>query len=176
MHAPLWVFGYGSLIWNPGFPVAERRIARISGWHRSFCMRSIHHRGTVEEPGLVLALDRARAASCTGVAFRVEPGAEEPTLAGLRERELISSAYLERVLPVATEDGALQAVTYVIDAEHDQYCGGLPLAEQARIIARASGGRGPNRDYLWSTVAHLAELGIGDPELAWLADEVRRLA
>lgn len=176
MHAPLWVFGYGSLIWNPGFPVAERRIARISGWHRSFCMRSIHHRGTVEEPGLVLALDRARAASCTGVAFRVEPGAEEPTLAGLRERELISSAYLERVLPVATEDGALQAVTYVIDGEHDQYCGGLPLAEQARIIARASGGRGPNRDYLWSTVAHLAELGIGDPELAWLADEVRRLA
>lgn len=176
MHAPLWVFGYGSLIWNPGFPVAERRIARISGWHRSFCMRSIHHRGTVEEPGLVLALDRARAASCTGVAFRVEPGAEEPTLAGLRERELISSAYLERVLPVATEDGALQAVTYVIDAEHDQYCGGLPLAKQARIIARASGGRGPNRDYLWSTVAHLAELGIGDPELAWLADEVRRLA
>lgn len=94
----------------------------------------------------------------------------------MRERELISSAYLERVLPVATEDGALQAVTYVIDAEHDQYCGGLPLAEQARIIARASGGRGPNRDYLWSTVAHLAELGIGDPELAWLADEVRRLA
>ncbi|MFC3088332.1 gamma-glutamylcyclotransferase [Tabrizicola soli] len=176
MHAPLWVFGYGSLIWNPGFPVAERRIARISGWHRSFCMRSIHHRGTVEEPGLVLALDRARAASCTGVAFRVEPGAEEPTLASLRERELISSAYLERVLPVATEDGALQAVTYVIDAEHDQYCGGLPLAEQARIIATASGGRGPNRDYLWSTVAHLAELGIGDPELAWLADEVRRLA
>ena len=176
MHAPLWVFGYGSLIWNPGFPVAERRIARLDGWHRSFCMRSIHHRGTVEEPGLVLALDRARAASCTGVAFRIAPGEEEPTLASLRERELVSSAYLERVLPVATEDGALQALTYVIDPDHDQYCGGLPLAEQARIIAGASGGRGPNREYLWSTVAHLAELGIGDPELTWLAEEVRRLA
>ena len=176
MHAPLWVFGYGSLIWNPGFPVAELRIARISGWHRSFCMRSIHHRGTVEEPGLVLALDRAEGACCTGVVLRVAPGEEEPTLAALRERELVSSAYLERVLPVATEDGALQALTYVIDPDHDQYCGGLPLAQQARIIAGASGGRGPNREYLWSTMAHLAELGIGDPELTWLAEEVRRLA
>lgn len=176
MHAPLWVFGYGSLIWDPGFPVAERRIARIPGWHRSFCMRSIHHRGTVEVPGLVLALDRAEGASCTGLAFRVAPGAEEPTLATLRERELVSSAYLERVLPVSTETGPLQAVTYVIDPDHDQYCGGLPLVEQARIIAGATGGRGPNRDYLWSTATHLAELGIGDPDLAWLADEVRRLA
>ena len=86
MYASLWVFGYGSLIWNPGFPVAERRIATLEGWHRSFCMRSIHHRGTVERPGLVLALDRAEGAACTGVAFRVAPGAEAAALAGLRER------------------------------------------------------------------------------------------
>ena len=91
----MWVFGYGSLIWHPGFPVAERRIARASGWHRSFCMRSIHHRGTVENPGLVLALDRADNASCTGVAFRAAPGQEAATLFALRERELVSSAYLE---------------------------------------------------------------------------------
>lgn len=175
MHASLWVFGYGSLIWDPGFPVAERRIARLSGWHRSFCMRSIHHRGTPEEPGLVLALDRAEGASCTGLAFRVEPGAEGATLHGLRERELVSSAYLERTLPVSTAQGELEALTYVIDPDHVQYCGGLPLEEQARIIAHATGGRGPNRDYLWSTVAHLAELGIGDPDLDWLAEEVRRL-
>ena len=76
MHAPLWVFGYGSLIWDPGFPVAERRIATVTGWHRSFCMRSIHHRGTVDAPGLVLALDRADGAACTGVAFCVQPGHE----------------------------------------------------------------------------------------------------
>ena len=175
MQQPLWVFGYGSLSWDPGFPVAERRIGRVDGWHRSFCMRSIHHRGTVEQPGLVLALDAAAGASCTGVAFRVAPGAEGATLAALRERELVSSAYLERVLAVTTDAGAVQALTYVIDPYHVQYCGGLPLDEQARIIAGATGGRGPNRDYLWSTAAHLAELGIGDDDLDWLAGRVRAL-
>lgn len=171
----LWVFGYGSLIWDPGFPFAERRVARLKGWHRSFCMRSIHHRGTVEAPGLVLALDRADGASCAGVVFRVEPGAEAATLQALRERELVSSAYLEMVLDVDTDAGPVQALTYVIDPGHEQYCGGLALAEQAQIIAGATGGRGPNRDYLWATVAHLAELGISDPDLDWLGREVRAL-
>ena len=175
MDASLWVFGYGSLIWDPGFPVAEQRIGRVDGWHRSFCMRSIHHRGTVEAPGLVLALDRAEAAACTGVAFRVTPGAEADTVTTLRDRELISSAYLETTLPVVTNAGAIRALAYVIDPDHAQYCGGLPLHEQARIIAGASGGRGHNRDYLWSTTAHLAALGIADPDLEWLADRVRRL-
>jgi glutathione-specific gamma-glutamylcyclotransferase len=174
MHTPLWVFGYGSLIWDPGFPVAERRIATLHGWHRSFCMRSIHHRGTVETPGLVLALDAAEGACCTGVAFRVEPGHEDGTLAALRDRELISSAYLERTLPVTTEAGPLEALAYVIDPDHVQYCH-LDPEEQAQIIARAVGGRGPNRDYLWSTAAHLAELGISDPDLDWLASRVRDL-
>lgn len=175
MQETLWVFGYGSLIWDPGFPVAEQRIARLDGWHRSFCMRSIHHRGTVEAPGLVLALDRAAGAACAGVVFRVEPGAEATTLQALRERELVSSAYLEQVLRVETDDGPVEAVTYVIDPVHDQYCGGLPLAEQAGIIAHAVGGRGANRDYLWATVTHLAELGISDPDLDWLGREVRQL-
>ncbi|MCU0903699.1 MAG: gamma-glutamylcyclotransferase [Tabrizicola sp.] len=174
MHAPLWVFGYGSLIWNPGFPVAERRIATLAGWHRSFCMRSIHHRGTVEEPGLVLALDAAEGALCTGVVFRVEPGHEAATLIALRERELISSAYLERTLTVATTEGQIEALAFVIDPDHVQYCQ-LDPEEQARIIAQAVGGRGPNRDYLWSTTAHLAELGISDPDLDWLATRVRDL-
>lgn len=174
MHTPLWVFGYGSLIWHPGFPVAEQRIATLHGWHRSFCMRSIHHRGTVEEPGLVLALDEAEGATCTGVAFRVAPGQEDATLAALRERELISSAYLERTLPVTTQDGPLEALAYVIDPDHVQYCH-LDREEQAQIIARAVGGRGPNREYLWSTAAHLAELGISDPDLDWLASRVRDL-
>ena len=175
MHETLWVFGYGSLIWDPGFPVAERRIAKLDGWHRSFCMRSIHHRGTVQDPGLVLALDRAEGASCTGVAFRVSPGAEAATLFALRERELVSSAYLETTLRLATDAGPLEALTYVIDPDHVQYCH-LDREEQARIIAGATGGRGPNRDYLWSTAAHLAELGIADPDLEWLADRVRALA
>ena len=175
MQETLWVFGYGSLIWDPGFPVAERRIATLKDWHRSFCMRSIHHRGTVESPGLVLALDRALGAACAGVAFRVEAGAESATIAALRERELISSAYLETVLEVETGEGRITALAYVIDPDHEQYCGGLPLDEQARIIANATGGRGPNRDYLWATVALLTELGISDPDLDWLGAEVRRL-
>jgi glutathione-specific gamma-glutamylcyclotransferase len=174
MDTPLWVFGYGSLIWDPGFAVAERRIATITGWHRSFCMRSIHHRGTVDAPGLVLALDQSAGATCTGLAFRVDPGHEAATLAALRERELVSSAYLERTLPVLTDKGPLDALTYVIDPDHAQYCH-LELEEQARIIATASGGRGPNRDYLWSTTAHLRDLGIADPDLDWLADRVRHL-
>lgn len=175
MQQPLWVFGYGSLIWDPGFPVAERRISRLDGWHRSFCMWSIHHRGTLENPGLVLALDRAKGASCTGVAFRVEPGHEAATLFALRERELVSSAYLEMTLPVTTEAGVLDALAYVIDPDHVQYCRLDPEA-QARIIAQACGGRGRNCDYLWSTAAHLAELGIRDPDLDWLAERVRVLA
>lgn len=170
----MWVFGYGSLIWNPEFPVAEHVIARAKGWHRSFCMRSIHHRGTVEAPGLVLALDMAPDAVCQGVAFRVMPGAEAATLGVLRERELVSSAYLERQLEVQTDAGPVHALTFVIDPDHAQYCH-LDLEEQARIIARASGGRGANRDYLWATAAHLAELGIADPDLEWLATRVRDL-
>jgi len=175
VQGSLWVFGYGSLIWDPGFPVAERRIGRVRGWQRSFCLRSIHHRGTVLHPGLVLALDRAEGAVCTGVAFRVAAGSEAATIAALRERELVSSAYLETRLAVETADGALEALAYVIDPDHAQYCQ-LDLQEQARIIAGASGGRGANRDYLWSTAAHLAALGIADPDLEWLAERVRVLA
>jgi cation transport protein ChaC len=172
----LWVFGYGSLLWEPGFPYGERALARLAGWHRSFCMHSIHHRGTTESPGLVLALDRAEGGHCDGVAFAVAPERSEDTLTYLRKRELISSAYLEMSLPVALADGrTVRAVTYVIDADHVQYCGGLPLEDQAQIIAAATGGRGPNRDYLWNTARHLAELGLADPDLDWLADRVRVL-
>ncbi len=176
MHMPMWVFGYGSLLWNPGFAVAQQRLARLSGWRRSFCMRSIHHRGTVTEPGLVLALDQAEDAVCDGLALRVLPGDEAATLAMLRERELISSAYLERELVAEFHDGGQALMlAYVIDPDHDQYCGGLALEEQARLIARSVGGRGPNRDYLWNTTDHLAALGIADPDLAWLSDRVRAL-
>lgn len=172
----MWVFGYGSLLWDPGFPVARRAVATLEGWHRSFCMRSIHHRGTSESPGLVLALDRLAGATCRGLALAVAEGHEERTLAALRERELISSAYLERRLEVRLDGGGqVTALTYVIDPAHVQYCGGLPLEEQARIIARARGGRGPNSEYLFNTARHLAEIGLADPELEWLARRVRAL-
>ena len=173
----LWVFGYGSLLWNPGFEVAEQAHATLPGYARSFCMRSIHHRGTEAEPGLVLALDAHPGAVCEGLALRAREGTEDAVLTYLRERELISSAYVEKVLPVDLADGRrIEAVTYVIDADHVQYCNGLSLEDQARIIARAVGGRGPNTEYLYNTAAHLDELGIPDAELQWLVERVRSLA
>ncbi|WP_415401958.1 gamma-glutamylcyclotransferase [Tateyamaria sp. SN3-11] len=173
----MWVFGYGSLLWNPGFDVAEEVMATLPGWSRSFCMRSIHHRGSEAEPGLVLALDAAPGAACAGVALRVAPGTEDATLAYLRERELISSAYLEKMLDITLDGGrAVTAVTYVIDPDHVQYCGGLPLEEQAQIIAHAHGGRGPNRDYLFNTAQHLNALGVADPDLDWLARRVAAIS
>jgi len=176
-NTDLWVFGYGSLMWEPGFAWAERRLARLDGFRRSFCMRSIHHRGTPDEPGLVLALDAQRDAACSGVAYAVPRETAEETLEYLRARELISSAYLETEQDLALQGaGRVRAVTYVVDPDHVQYCGGLDLDEQARIIARAIGGRGPNTEYLWNTAAHLAELGIEDAELSWLAAKVRALA
>lgn len=172
----MWVFAYGSLLWNPGFDVAESAIARLSGFSRSFCMRSIHHRGTEADPGLVLALDAQSGASCQGLALRVEAGQSVDTLAYLRARELISSAYVERVLPVRLADGRqVQAVSYVIDPEHVQYCGALPLEEQAHIIAKAHGGRGPNWEYLFNTAQHLQELCLVDDDLDWLTMRVRAL-
>ena len=173
---PLWVFGYGSLIWNPGFPVAERVLASLHGYARSFCMSSIHHRGTVEHPGLVLALDPRPGSMCEGLAFRVPDEDAAATVEYLRERELISSAYIERKLPIALVGGPeVTALVYVVDTAHEQYVADLSLEDQAQIIATAVGGRGPNTEYLWNTARHLAELGIGDADLDWLANRVAEL-
>ena len=169
----LWVFGYGSLIWDPGFTVTEQEIARLEGFHRSFCMWSIHHRGTQEDPGLVLALDAAET-FCDGVAFRAaEP---EATLEYLRERELVSSAYLEEWHDITMRDGrCVSAVCYVINREHVQYCGDLTLERQAQVIASAVGGRGPNTEYLFNTAKHINDLGLPDADLDWLYDRVKAL-
>ena len=172
----MWVFGYGSLLWKPGFDVAESVVGRLPGYARSFCMRSIHHRGTVERPGLVLALDAMTGTACDGIALRVMSGQEGQTLEYLRERELISSAYVEKNLDVQLTDGrAVNALVYVIDAEHDQYCGGLPLEDQAQIISSAVGGMGPNTEYLFNTASHLSQIGLHDPSLEWLHDRVKML-
>lgn len=173
----LWVFGYGSLLWNPGFPVAEQRLARLKDWHRSFCMSSVHHRGTEDKPGLVLALDHAPGAYCDGIAFRVDAAEADATLAYLRERELVSSAYVETRQSVLLHEGGAQdeVLTYVIRRDHVQYCRDLSLEAQARIIAHAVGGRGPNDEYLTNTADHLHALGIADADMDWLVDRVRTL-
>ncbi len=171
-----WVFGYGSLIWNPEFTPADQCIATLRGYRRSFCMSSIHHRGSITDPGLVLALDAAQGAHCRGVALQIPTTDEATALSQLRERELVSSAYREEELDVTLDDGRqVRALTYVIDRAHDQYCADLTLADQARIIAHAIGGKGPNRDYLWQTAQHLTQLGIADDELDTLAILVREI-
>lgn len=176
LEVAYWVFGYGSLLWNPGFEPVDRQLATLSGWQRSFCMWSIHHRGTTDNPGLVLALDQKPNTSCAGVAFGIGRDRTDDILAVLRERELVSSAYLECNLPITLADGrAVQAITYVVDPTHSQYCGGLTLERQAEVIAGATGGRGPNDVYLYNTVDHLHELELPDPDLDWLAARVREM-
>jgi cation transport protein ChaC len=169
----VWVFAYGSLIWNPGFEPAERRLATLRDFHRSFSMRSIHHRGTEDAPGLVLALDYEEGARCTGLALRAPHEERDAVLAALRERELISSAYVERSVRLETEEGPLDSIAFVMSRDHPQYAGGLPLETQAGIIAAARGGRGPNDEYLFNTVEALHRLEIRDPDLERLADMVR---
>lgn len=176
MTDTLWVFGYASLMWSPGFPVAEQKIARLRDYSRSFCMRSVHHRGTHNDPGLVLALDTHPGGACEGLALRAKPGSEDATIRYLRERELISSAYVETRVHLRLEDGReVEALAFVVDRGHVQYCT-LTLEEQAEIIAHAAGGRGPNDEYLFNTAEHLEALGIADEELSWLARRVRSIA
>ena len=171
----LWIFAYGSLLWDPGFVPADSRRARLEGWRRSFCMWSHRFRGTEEHPGLVLALDQDDRASCDGLVLRVTAAEEDQVLAVLRDRELITGAYEERVLPAALDDGgSLKAVTYVIRRDHPQYaCVDADI--QARTIARARGQRGPNIEYLTRTVAQLTEHGIHDPELEALLARTQAL-
>ena len=174
MSSETWVFGYGSLIWRPGFDFVERRLAVLPGFRRAFCMASIRYRGTPEAPGLVLALDKAEGEACHGVAYRIDDEAAEATVAYLRERELISYAYDEEVHPVALEGGGVvEAICYVSNRSHAQYRGGLSLEEQAEVIARSVGPMGPNAEYLHNTVQGLAALGLADPELDRLDALVR---
>lgn len=170
----LWVFGYGSLIWQPGFDFDDRRLAVLPGYRRAFCMTSIVYRGTPEAPGLVLALDADPAGRCAGVAYHVPAAAAAATHAYLRERELVSYAYDEARVTLALDDGrTVEALAYVSNRAHPQYAGGLTLEEQAEVIARAEGPRGPNADYLLNTVEGLAALGLEDPDLVRLAGLVR---
>lgn len=168
-----WIFAYGSLMWDPGVPVAEALPARLPGYRRSFCLLSICHRGTPDRPGLVLGLDPAPAEDCTGLALRIA-GADWPeALAAVRERELVTEAYREAFLPVHLRDGRnVSALTYVMRTDHWQYAGGLNLDRQAAIIAAAIGGRGRNLDYLTNFLRHLEELGIAAPDFR----ELGRLA
>ena len=166
---PLWVFGYGSLMWNPGFAYEECVPGKLIGAHRSFCVKSVHWRGTPEKPGLVLGLDRGGA--CVGIAFRVAPEQAEATLAYLREREQVTNIYREAVRRVWLKDGstrAVPAVVFLVDRGHAQYAGQITAEERLHLIRQGHGVGGPNADYVTATARHLAELGIRDAEISWL--------
>jgi cation transport protein ChaC len=161
----LWVFGYGSLMWRPGFDYEESALAFVQGYHRALCIFSHVHRGTPERPGLVLGLDRG--GSCQGVVFRVAASRRVATLAYLRERELVTAVYLEKMITARFAEGSsVEAVTYVVDRAHPQYAGRLPTEEMARVVAAARGASGDNPDYIRNTYEHLLACGICDERLA----------
>jgi cation transport protein ChaC len=170
-HQP-WVFGYGSLMWRPGFAFVERTPAQLAGFSRDMCLTSIHYRGTAEAPGMVCGLSPGGV--CRGVAFRVAPEALADVIAYLDRRELISYIYLPRHLPVTLADGRrVVARTYVPDATHAQFVGGWSDAEKARHIAQGVGSEGSSLDYLANIVAHLRELDIADARLESLLAQAR---
>jgi len=168
-----WVFGYGSLMWRPGFDYDEVRPARLDGWHRAFCVYSRHWRGTPERPGLVLGLDAG--GSCRGLAFRVAAARVREVMDYLDERELCGYAYEARTLPVSLDDGRMvEAYGFVADGGHHHYAGRLPLEQAAAIIMDAAGCAGLNRDYLINTIRQLEKDGFAEAELHALLVEIER--
>ena len=166
----LWVFGYGSLMWRPGFEHLEKVPARLIGEHRALCVYSFVHRGTPEKPGLVLGLERGGA--CRGVAFRVAEKRRAETVAYLRAREQVTSVYREVMRSVWLEDDARQrvsALAYVVDRGHMQYAGRLSIAEQLRHVLQGHGQSGVNRDYVLATVKAIEAEGFRDAQLHQLA-------
>ncbi len=166
----LWVFGYGSLMWRPGFEFIEQVPARLIGEHRALCVYSFDHRGTPEKPGLVLGLDRGGA--CRGVAFRVAARLRNHTVEYLRSREQTTSVYHEVTRSVWLDNEPRQrvsALAYVVDRGHVQYAGRLSLTEQLRYVRQGHGRSGNNRDYVLETVKSIEKQGFRDGQLHQLA-------
>ena len=169
-EADLWVFGYGSLMWRPGFSFVEQVPARLIGEHRALCVYSFDHRGTPEKPGLVLGLDRGGA--CRGIAFRIAAGLRGETIEYLRGREQTTNVYREVMRSVWLENEPRQrvsALAYVVDRGHVQYAGRLSLADQLRHVLQGHGRSGNNRDYVLSTVQSIEAQGFRDQQLHQLA-------
>lgn len=159
----LWAFGYGSLMWRPGFDYLEMHLARLHGYHRALCIWSWVHRGTRERPGMVFGLDAG--GSCVGRVFRVAAADKFKVAEYLYAREMVSQVYAPRVLSVWVLNQRVRALAFVVDRAHVQYAGRPPLDEAAAAIRTAEGKSGRNIDYLVNTVAHLREIGIEDSGL-----------
>lgn len=166
---PRWVFGYGSLMWNPGFATPETQPARLQGWHRAFCIYSEHYRGTPKQPGLILGL--LPGGACRGLAHRLPAAAYDEVRRYLIHREIDNDGvYEETVRPIHLDDGrTVPALVYLADRKHRQFAGKLPLATAASLVRLGRGATGTNLDYVLNTVAHMGDLGLHDPALEALA-------
>lgn len=160
---PLWVFGYGSLIWKPGFDYVETRTATLHGYHRSLCVWCWSHRGTRKNPGLVFGLERG--GRCVGRLFRIAPSDREAVLRYLYRREMLTPVYVPEILPAHGKNFTVQALTFAIDPGHIQYAGGLDIEKTARVVKHARGDSGANPDYVRNTVEYLGQMGIFEPKL-----------
>jgi cation transport protein ChaC len=160
-----WIFGYGSLMWRPGFDYLRSEQALVYGYHRSLCVYSFVHRGTPEEPGLVLGLDKG--GSCHGMGFQVAPEKWHDTISYLRAREQVTSVYIEKrkIIRLIGSEREVEAVTYVVDRAHRQYAGVLSQDDLLTHVRRGQGVSGDCTDYVLNTVAHLREMKIRDLRL-----------
>lgn len=159
----LWIFAYGSLMWDPGFPYVESCHALLRGYHRSFCIWSPGYRGTPEQPGLVLGL--ARGGACRGIAYRIAQSAVDDALGLLWAREMSRRTYEPRVMRIVLEHRGVDALTFVADPRRAGYAGRMSDDEVAARIVRCAGARGSNIDYLAHTLRHLDQLGVRDERL-----------
>jgi len=169
---PDWVFAYGSLMWNPGFVTPETRPARLPGWHRAFCIRSEHYRGTREAPGLILGL--LPGGTCRGMVHRLPHEGYDLVRHYLWNREILNDGvYVETLRPVILADGSkVEALVYLANRSHLQYAGKLPRNEAVRLIRQGVGTTGSNLDYLVNTVEQLEAHGFRDPSLHALLEAV----
>ena len=170
---PFWVFGYGSLMWNPGFATPETQAARLQGWHRAFCIYSEHYRGTPNKPGLILGL--LPGGSCRGLAHRLPRDKYEAVRRYLIVREIDNDGvYQEVVRPIHLADGrTVPALVYLADRTHRQFAGKLSMSKSVRLVRQGHGATGSNLDYLQNTLAHLRELRMRDDNLEELARRAR---
>jgi cation transport protein ChaC len=168
--ADAWLFGYGSLMWNPAIDYAEQRVATIHGYHRSYCLWLHGGRGSPERPGLMLALDRG--GSCRGVAFRIPAAEARSELLLAWRREMFGGSYLARWVDARTPEGPVRAIAFVVNRAHPRYAGKLAVEEIAACIARAAGPLGTCTAYLTETLGSLEALGMRDPGLERIRDAV----